>query len=360
MSATVMITTGGTGGHVFPGLAVATELKGRGAHVFWLGTNDGMESRLVPKNGVDFEGLDFHGVRGKGLKRLLFGPYAILLACLQARRVLARRKPNVVVGFGGFASFPGALMAVAQNRPLVIHNLDARPGLANRVLRLGADRVLTGFSGTFGATAGGNPEWVGNPLRSEIAAVPPPDERFKDRSGPLSLLVVGGSLGAVALNERVPKALALLSRESRPRVVHQAGEQHIDMLRAAYAGAGVEAECLPFIDDMARRYADADVVVCRSGATTVAELAAVGVASVLVPFPFAADDHQTDNARQLAERGAAEMIAQRDFTPERLAQWLAGASREKLRAMSNAARTMRKVGATERVADVCLTLARAA
>ncbi len=360
MTATVMITTGGTGGHVFPGLAVASELKGRGARVFWLGTNDGMEARLVPKNGVDFEGVDFRGVRGKGLKRLLLGPYAILSACWQARRVLARRQPNVVVGFGGFVSFPGALMAVAQNRPLVIHNLDARPGLANRVLRFGADRVLTGFPGTFGASTGGNPEWVGNPLRAEIAAVPPPEERFAGRSGPLALLVVGGSLGALALNERVPKALALLSPDVRPRVVHQAGEQHIDMLRAAYAAARVDAECVPFIDDMARRYAQADVVVCRSGATTVAELAAVGVASVLVPFPFAADDHQVDNARQLAERGAAEMIAQRALTPERLAQWLAGASREKLLAMAKAARALRKVGATERVADVCLGLARAA
>ena len=360
MSATVMITTGGTGGHVFPGLAVANELKGRGAQVFWLGTNDGMESRLVPKNGVEFEGLDFRGVRGKGLKRLLLGPYAILSACWQARRVLTRRKPNVVVGFGGFVSFPGALMAVAQNRPLVIHNLDARPGLANRVLRFGADRVLTGFPGTFGATADGDPQWVGNPLRAEIAAVAPPAERFAGRSGPLRLLVVGGSLGAIALNERVPKALALIAAETRPRVVHQAGEQHIDMLRAAYANAGVEAECLPFIDDMANRYAQADIVVCRSGATTVAELSAIGVASVLVPFPFAADDHQVDNARQLAGRGAAEMILQRDLTPERLAQWLAKATRKKLLAMANAARALRKVGATERVADVCLDLARAA
>jgi UDP-N-acetylglucosamine--N-acetylmuramyl-(pentapeptide) pyrophosphoryl-undecaprenol N-acetylglucosamine transferase len=360
MTATVMITTGGTGGHVFPGLAVASELRGRGANVFWLGTRDGMESRLVPKSGVDFEALDFRGVRGKGLLRLLLAPYAILYACWQARRVLKRRKPNVVVGFGGFVSFPGALMAVAQNRPLVIHNLDARPGLANRVLRFGADRVLTGFPGTFGATAGGDPEWVGNPLRADIASVPPPEERFAGRGGPLKLLVVGGSLGALALNERVPKALASIAREARPIVVHQAGERHIGMLRAAYAAAGVDAECVPFIDDMARRYAEADVVVCRSGATTVAELAAVGVASVLVPFPFAADDHQVDNARELAERGAAEMILQRDLTPERLARWLAGATRDRLLDMAKAARALRKVGATERVADVCLQLARAA
>jgi UDP-N-acetylglucosamine--N-acetylmuramyl-(pentapeptide) pyrophosphoryl-undecaprenol N-acetylglucosamine transferase len=360
MTATVMITTGGTGGHVFPGLAVANELQGRGASVFWLGTSDGMESRLVPKNGVEFEGLRFRGVRGKGVARLLLAPYAILYACWQARRVLKRRQPHVVVGFGGFVSFPGALMAVAQNRPLVIHNLDARPGLANRVLRFGADRVLTGFPGTFGATADGEPQWVGNPLRAEIAAVPPPEQRFAGRGGPLNLLVVGGSLGARALNERVPKALALIPAASRPRVVHQAGEQHIDMLRAAYASEGVDAQCVPFIDDMATRYAEADVVVCRSGATTVAELAAVGVASVLVPFPFAADDHQVDNARQLAEHGAAQMILQRDLTPERLAHWLQAATRGSLLAMAQAARAQRRVGATERVADVCLTLARAA
>jgi UDP-N-acetylglucosamine--N-acetylmuramyl-(pentapeptide) pyrophosphoryl-undecaprenol N-acetylglucosamine transferase len=358
MTATVMITTGGTGGHVFPGLAVATELARRGARVFWLGTKDGLESSLVPKNGVDFEGLDFRSVRGKGWQRLLFGPYAILWACLQARRVLKRRQPHVVVGFGGFASFPGALMAVAQNRPLVIHNLDAKPGLANRVLRYGADRVLTGFQGTFGASEGGDPEWVGNPLRADIAAVPPPEARFGGREGPLNVLVVGGSLGALALNERVPQALALMPSSSRPRVVHQAGEKHIDMLRAAYENAGVAAECLPFIDDMARRYAEADVVVCRSGATTVTELAAVGIGSLLVPFPYAADDHQVDNAEQLVRRGAAELWLQRDLKPQRLADWLGGLDRAKLATMADNARALRKAGATKRVADICFELAK--
>ncbi|MEP7183391.1 MAG: undecaprenyldiphospho-muramoylpentapeptide beta-N-acetylglucosaminyltransferase [Betaproteobacteria bacterium] len=356
MSGVAMITTGGTGGHIFPGLAVAAELATRGWRVSWLGTRDGMEARLVPKHNVEFDGLDFGSVRGKGLARLLLGPFAILRACWQARGVLARRQPDVVIGFGGFASFPGALMAAARNTPLVVHNLDARPGLANRVLRFGADRVLTGFPGTFGATEGGRPEWVGNPLRADIVAVAPPEARYAGRSGPLKLLVVGGSLGATALNERVPQALALIPASERPIVVHQGGAMHIDALVAAYARAGVAADCLPFIDDIARRYAEADVVICRSGATTVAELAAVGVASVLVPFPHAAEDHQVDNARALANRGAAEMILQHDLTPERLAAWLRAATRLRLMAMAQAARALRRAGATARVADVCVEL----
>jgi len=356
--ATVMITTGGTGGHIFPGLAVADELGRRGARVFWLGTKDGMESRLVPRHGVDFEGIDFASVRGKGVKRLILGPYAIMNACRQAFAVIGRRAPGVVVGFGGFASFPGALMAVARNVPLVVHNLDARPGLANRVLRHGADRVLTGFPGVLGEGRDPRVLWVGNPLRAPIEACAPPEARYAGRTGPLEVLVVGGSQGALALNETVPQALALMPKEARPRVTHQAGERHIDALRAAYARAGVEGECVPFIDDIARHYATADLVICRSGATTVAELAAVGVASLLVPFPHAADDHQVDNARQLERRGAAQMWLQRDFTPARLAEWLGAQDRGGLLAMAVAARGLRKTGATARVAELCLGLAK--
>jgi UDP-N-acetylglucosamine--N-acetylmuramyl-(pentapeptide) pyrophosphoryl-undecaprenol N-acetylglucosamine transferase len=358
MSATVMITTGGTGGHIFPGLAVADELRSRGAGVFWLGTRDGMESRLVPKHGVDFEPMTFASVRGKGLKRLLLGPYAIAYACRQAWRVLARRRPHVVLGFGGFASFPGALMGVARNLPLVIHNLDARPGLANRVLRHGADRVLTGFPGVLGEGRDARVEWVGNPLRADIEAVPPPEERYAGRSGPLRVLVVGGSLGAAALNDAVPRALALMPQQARPIVTHQAGEKHIDALRAAYANAGVEADCVAFIDDMARRYAEADLVICRSGATTVAELAAVGVASLLVPFPYAADDHQVDNAQQIERCGGGELWLQRDLTAEKLSDWLRSLERPRLARMAIAARRLRKPGATRRVADICMELAR--
>jgi UDP-N-acetylglucosamine--N-acetylmuramyl-(pentapeptide) pyrophosphoryl-undecaprenol N-acetylglucosamine transferase len=357
-TATVMITTGGTGGHIFPGLAVAAELLGRGARVFWLGTSDGMESRLVPKHGVDFEGIAFGSVRGKGLKRLLLGPYAIARACRQAWSVIGRRAPGVVVGFGGFASFPGALMGVARNLPLIVHNLDARAGLANRVLRYGADRVLTGFPGVLGEGRDRRVEWVGNPLRADIEALPPPEARYAGRSGPLRVLVVGGSLGAMALNETVPAALALMPAVARPIVAHQSGEKHIDALRSAYARLGVDAECVAFIDDMAQRYGAADLVICRSGATTVAELAAAGVASLLVPFPHAADDHQADNAEQLARRGAAQLWLQRDFGARRLADWLQSIDRPRLAAMASSARALRKAGATQRVADVCLELAK--
>ncbi len=356
MTGTVMITTGGTGGHIFPGLAVATELAGRGWGVCWLGTRDGMEARLVPRHGVDFEGITFRSVRGKGLARLLFGPFAILSACVQAWRVLARRRPSVVIGFGGFASFPGALMAVARNTPFVVHNLDAKPGLANRILRHGADRVLTGFPGVLGEGRDKRVTWIGNPVRADIVAVPAPEERFAGRTGPLSILVVGGSLGALALNECVPRALALLEPEMRPNVTHQSGEKHIDALRAAYADCAVEANCVPFIDDMGRHYARADVVIARAGATTVAELAAAGVASVLVPYPYAADDHQVDNAQQLAGRDAAVMILERNLSPEALADWLRGATRERLLDMARAARSLRKADAVARVADVCIEL----
>lgn len=356
MSATVMITTGGTGGHIFPGLAVAAELASRGAGVFWLGTRDGMEASLVPRHGVDFEGIAFGSVRGKGLRRLLLGPFAILAACRQAWRVLARRRPNVVIGFGGFVSFPGGLMTVARNTPFVIHNLDAKPGLANRILRYGADRILTGFPGVLGEGRDPKVEWVGNPLRADIVAVAPPDERFAGRSGALRLLVVGGSLGAMALNESVPRALAMIPREGRPAVTHQAGAKHIAALRAEYERAGVDAECVAFIDDMGRRYAEADLVIARAGATTVAELAAVGVASVLVPYPHAADDHQVDNARQLAGRGAALLILQRDLSPAALSGWLQSVTRDQLLEMARAARLLRRADAVARVADVCIAL----
>ena len=357
MSGVVMITTGGTGGHIFPGLAVATELIARGWRVFWLGTRDGMEARIVPGHKVEFEAIDFGSVRGKGWMRFLLGPFAIIRACWQALRVIRRRRPDVVVGFGGFVSFPGGLMAVARDVPLVIHNLDAKPGLANRILRYGADRVLTGFPDTFGAGSDRKVTWVGNPLRADIVAVGPPEQRFAGRSGVLKLLVVGGSLGALALNERVPLALALLAAGERPRVTHQAGEKHIAALRAGYLAAGVEAECIAFIDNMAQRYAEADVIICRSGATTVAELAAVGIGSVLVPYPHAADDHQVDNARVLADCDAAELILQHELTPERLAAWLRAATRERLLAMAMAARKLRKADATQRVADTCIAVA---
>jgi UDP-N-acetylglucosamine--N-acetylmuramyl-(pentapeptide) pyrophosphoryl-undecaprenol N-acetylglucosamine transferase len=351
-----MITTGGTGGHVFPGLAVASKLIARGWRVFWLGTRHGMESKLVPQHGVDFVGVPFAGVRGKGWKRLVLGPFALLRASLQSLKVIQRRSPDVVLGFGGFASFPGALMGVACGKPLVIHDSNAVAGLANRVLAYGADRILLGFPDALHGRHAKKTEWVGNPLRDSFGKVPPPEERFAGRSGPLRLLVVGGSLGAKALNERVPAALALLPERERPIVVHQAGEAHIHALRAAYATEGVSAECLPFIADMAERYAEADLVICRGGAMTIAELAVVGVAAVVVPLPGAIADEQSANANYLVDAGAAVRIPQRELTPQRLAELIGTYTRDVLSAMAVNARRLGRADAADRVADVCVSL----
>ena len=360
MTGTVMITTGGTGGHVFPGLAVAARLIARGWRVFWLGTHEGMEAKLVPQHGVDFEPIHFVGVRGKGLKRLLLAPYALLAAFVQSLAIIRRRDPDVVLGLGGFASFPGALMGVACNKPLVIHDANAIVGLANRILAYGADRILLGFPDALSGRYAAKAEWVGNPVRDDIAALPLPEERFRARSGPLRLLVLGGSLGALALNDRVPAALALLPRASRPFVTHQAGEKHIETLRSAYAAAGVEAECVAFIRDMAQRYADADLVICRAGGLTVAELAAAGIGAVLVPLPGAIADEQTQNARFLVAAGGAVLIPQLELTPERLAGFLREASRERMLELAIAARKVGRADAAERVAAVCIALARRA
>ncbi|HEY7943380.1 MAG: undecaprenyldiphospho-muramoylpentapeptide beta-N-acetylglucosaminyltransferase [Burkholderiales bacterium] len=358
MTGTVMITTGGSGGHAFPGLAVAARLLAKGWHVFWLGTHDGIESRLVRQHGIDYEAIRFAGVRGKGLKRLLLGPFALLSACWQSLTIIRRRAPDVVLGLGGFVSFPGALMAVACDRPLLIHDANAVAGLANRILAYGADRILLGFPGALRGKHAGKVEWVGNPLRDEITAIAPPEQRFAGRRGALSLLVVGGSLGATALNQRVPAALALIERELRPHVVHQAGERHIEALRHAYQAAGVEAVCLPFIDDIARQYADADLVVCRGGALTISELAAAGIGSVIVPLPGAFANEQARNAQFLVDAGGAVVLPQSAMTPQALADLLLAFTRGRLLAMAIAARRVGRTDASERVADACIALAR--
>lgn len=355
--AIVMITTGGTGGHVFPGLAVAAKLAARGAEVFWLGTREGIEADLVPKHGVAFESVSFRGVRGKGLRTMLLGPFALVAACIEALSILRRRKPDVVLGFGGFASFPGALMGVAAGRPLAVHDSNAVAGLANRILAWGADRVLLGFPGALKGAHAKIVEWTGNPLRDAIAAVPPPAERFAGREGPLRLLVLGGSLGAQGLNERVPAALARLPAPSRPQVLHQAGAKHLDALKAAYRDAGVEAECVPFIDDMADRYGWADFAIARGGALTVSELAAVGLGAIIVPLPGAIADEQTANADLLVRAGGATRIAQDELTPERLAAAIGAMDRAKALELALAARTVGRTDAAERVASVCLELA---
>ncbi|MDR0770711.1 MAG: undecaprenyldiphospho-muramoylpentapeptide beta-N-acetylglucosaminyltransferase [Burkholderiales bacterium] len=353
---TVMITTGGTGGHVFPGVAVARRLQAYGWDVFWLGTREGMEATLVPQEGIDFESVSFHGVRGKGLKTLLLGPLALLRACHQSRGVLRRRQPDVVMGFGGFASFPGAFTAVASGLPLAIHEANAVPGLANRVLNYGADKTLTGFPGVFGAGRKTSVEWIGNPVRDDMVQQAPPAERFADRQGPLRLLVVGGSLGAQALNTCVPAALAQIPVEQRPRVVHQAGARHVEALRAVYAQQEVEAECVPFIEEMGQAYADADFVICRGGAMTVAELAAVGVGALIVPLPGAIADEQSVNAQFLVDAGAAVKKAQEALTPEALTEMLRTLTREKAMAMAMAAWALRKTDAAERAARACMAL----
>jgi UDP-N-acetylglucosamine--N-acetylmuramyl-(pentapeptide) pyrophosphoryl-undecaprenol N-acetylglucosamine transferase len=359
MSATVMITTGGTGGHVFPGLAVAAKLVARGSRVFWLGTRDGMEARLVPEHGVDFEAISFRGVRGKGMRTLLFGPFALLGACIDSARVIRRRRPSVVLGFGGFASFPGALMGVASGKPLIVHDANAVAGLANRILAYGADRVLLGFPGALSGGAARRATWVGNPLRDDIVALPPPAQRFVDRSGALRVLVLGGSLGAAAINGALPAALATIASAQRPQVVHQAGTRHVDAVRTAYAKAGVDAECIGFIEDMAARYAWADLVVCRGGALTVAELAAVGLGAIVVPLPGAIADEQSANARFLLDAGAAIVMPQAELTaPERpLAGVLGALTRADALTMAIAAHHVGKRDAADRVADECLALA---
>ncbi|MEO8755415.1 MAG: undecaprenyldiphospho-muramoylpentapeptide beta-N-acetylglucosaminyltransferase [Casimicrobiaceae bacterium] len=354
----VMITTGGTGGHVFPGLAVAAKLAARGVGVFWLGTREGIESKLVPQHGVDFESVSFRGVRGKGLRTLLLGPFALLAACLDARRIIRRRQPDVVLGFGGFASFPGGLMGAAAGKALVVHDSNAVAGLATRVLAYGADRILLGFPRALRGAHAKRVEWVGNPLRDAICTLPAPGERFAGRSGPMRLLVVGGSLGARGLNNLVPAALAKLAPQERPLVVHQAGEKMIADLRAAYARHGVNGECVAFIDDMAARYSWADFAICRGGGLTVAELAAVGLGAIVVPLPGAIADEQSANAQFLVDAGAAWKEPQDQLTAERLAGILRLLDRPKAHAMAQAAHALGKRDAAARVAAVCTELTR--
>lgn len=349
---TLLVMAGGTGGHIFPGIAVADLLGGQGWRIVWMGNPDGMEARIVPTKGYETAWIRFTALRGKGLLRKLLLPLNLLRGFWQALCELRRIRPDVVLGMGGYVTFPGGMMAALLGRPLVLHEQNSVAGLANRVLAGVADRVLCGFPQALRKA-----DWVGNPVRAEIVAVAEPSDRFAGRRGPLKVLVVGGSLGAAILNETVPQALAQMRPEDRPEVTHQAGAKQIDALRAAYAAAGVQGELLPFIDDMAARYAAADLVICRAGALTVAELAAVGVASVLVPYPHAVDDHQTGNARFLADQGAAWLLPQQELDAARLAGILAGLDRARLLEMATRARALAKPHAAEAVARVCETLA---
>ena len=357
---TLMVMAGGTGGHVYPALAVADALRTRGWDVFWLGTKNGLEARVVPVAGIDMVWVSMGGMRGKSLLRKLLLPLMLLLAFGQSLLAIVLRRPDVILGMGGYTAFPGGIMARLLNKPLVIHEQNSVGGLTNRVLACLADRVLTAFPLAFqGEKDHPIPcrnvatEWVGNPVRADIAAT-----TRVEHSGPLRLLVVGGSLGASALNELIPTALALLPVEKRPVVVHQSGRQHLKILRANYAAAGVEAEVCDYIEDMAAAYQACDFAICRAGAMTVAELACAGVPAVLVPFPFAVDDHQTGNAEFLSQAGAAWLMQQKDLTADRLAALINGLDRDTLSTMSSKAMRLAKPNATDQVADICEALAR--
>lgn len=366
-SRTLMIMAGGTGGHVMPALAVADYLRNEGWKIIWLGTRNGMEATLVPKHGYEMAWINFSGLRGKGLLRPVLLPLQLLRAFWQSLRAILTHRPDVVLGMGGYPAFPGGMMATLLAKPLVVHEQNSIAGLTNRVLACLADKVLVAFPAAFQSKKDKplpcgkvKADWCGNPVRANIAAIAEPEIRLAGREARLQVLVVGGSLGAAALNEIVPQAIAMIPAAQQPLIVHQSGAKHIDALQANYQAAGVEANCMAFIDDMAAQYAWADLVICRSGALTVAELATAGVASVLVPFPYAVDDHQTTNAQFLSNSGAALLIQQSELTAEKLATLLQELTREKLLAMSQAARALAKPDATQHVATICKELAHAA
>ena len=355
MTRPVMIMAGGTGGHVFPALAVAGILRQRRRDVVWLGTRRGIEARLVPAAGIEVEWIEVEGLRGKGIAGWLLAPLSLTRALWQSRRALRRRRPGVVLGCGGFVSGPGGIAAWLAGIPLVVHEQNAIVGMTNRWLARLAARVAEGFPGSF--APGRRAVHVGNPIRSEIAALAPPRGRFAGRSGPLQLFVFGGSQGAAALNRLLPEAIAALAPPARPRVLHQSGTRDCEATTAAYRKLGIQADVRAFIDDMAGAYESADLVVSRAGALTVAELAAAGVASILVPFPAAVDDHQTRNASWLAQAGAARVVSERGLTAARLAALLSELlvpGRAGLLAMAEAARSIAITDAAERVAAFCI------
>jgi len=353
-----LIMAGGTGGHIFPGLAVAQALRERGWRVHWLGgtgstEQPSMESQLVPPQGFPFEAVDFSGVRGKGRLSLVLLPLRLLRAFWQSIQVVRRVKPDVVVGLGGYITFPGGMMSVLLGKPLVLHEQNSVAGLANKVLAGVADRIFTAFPDVFKKG-----QWVGNPLRTDFLRMPDPATRFVGRSGPLRVLVLGGSLGAKALNDLVPRALALIPADKRPVVTHQSGARQMAALQANYAAAGVQAQLTPFIDNTAQAFADADLVICRAGASTVTEIAAVGAAALFVPFPFAVDDHQTRNADFLVRQGAGWQVPQAQLTPEWLAEMLQKTERKTLLNTGLEAKKMQKIEAAAHIVAACEELTR--
>jgi UDP-N-acetylglucosamine--N-acetylmuramyl-(pentapeptide) pyrophosphoryl-undecaprenol N-acetylglucosamine transferase len=357
-SAPVLIMAGGTGGHIFPGLAVADALRACEIPVLWLGAAGGMETTLVPARGIALQTVPVSGLRGKRLLARLMAPWMVLRALFASIRILRENQPRSVISMGGYVAGPGGIAAWLLRKPLLVHEQNRVPGLTNRVLARLAKRVLTGFPDAFPTARGA--EWTGNPVRAQIASLPPPTQRFPVREEQrASLLVLGGSLGARALNLRLPDALSLIPEEQRPRVLHQCGAAHVEVTRAAYARAQVDARVEPFIENMAQAYGEADLAICRAGALTLAELAAAGLGSILVPFPYAVDDHQTRNAQGFVHAGAAELVQERDFNAARFAhrlQVLLG-DRERLLAMAQAARKLAKPDAAATIAQRCLEVA---
>jgi UDP-N-acetylglucosamine--N-acetylmuramyl-(pentapeptide) pyrophosphoryl-undecaprenol N-acetylglucosamine transferase len=352
----LMIMAAGTGGHIFPGIAIAQTMRQRGWEVTWLGTAHGMEQDIVPKHGIEMDAVDFSGMRGKGLQHTLTGAFKLTASFASCLRFMARRKPDVVLGMGGYVTVPGGMMARLRRIPLALVNADAALLLSNKTLTPLAQRVLFGFPADFGRAAG-KATVTGNPVRQAILDMTPPQQRFDRRDGPLRILVVGGSLGAKVLNDSVPAALALMPQASRPVVTHQSGKKNIDALRAAYAAAGVEAKVVDFIDDMAAAYADADIVICRAGAITVSELTAAGVASVLVPFVASTTSHQRDNAQWMAKQNAAIHLPQTELNGASLAALLDTLSRGECRRMAIAAQAVGKRDANDAIAEVLERLA---
>jgi UDP-N-acetylglucosamine--N-acetylmuramyl-(pentapeptide) pyrophosphoryl-undecaprenol N-acetylglucosamine transferase len=353
LAKTLMIMAGGTGGHVYPAMAVADYLENLGWNIVWLCTEGGMENRLIENKGYEKAMITMRGVRGNGLMGWVLLPVKLIKAFTQSVAAIRQHRPNVVLGMGGFAAFPGGLMAKFLGKPLVIHEQNSVAGLTNKVLAKVANRVLVAFPAAFGSNA----SLVGNPVRADIVSVPSPESRFAGRTGTLRLLVVGGSLGAQSLNEFIPQAVATLPEDKRPQIIHQAGVKHIDALNKNYKKAGVTADTRAFINDMAKIYGWADFVICRSGALTVAEISVVGLGSLMVPFPHAVDDHQTTNALYLVESGAAFLIQQKSLSVETLAEIISGLGREECLSMAIKAKKLGKPNAAADVARICMEVA---
>ena len=356
----LLVVAAGTGGHVMPGLAVADELRRRGWTVSWLGTRAGMERRMVEPRGIEFDAIDFTGLRGKGLRTMLFGGFHLLRALWQSRAVMRRRKPAMVFSTGGYVAVPAGLAAGLVNAPLTVLNADAAPLLSLRMLASQAAAIFCGFDGEAAQRAGDKGLVTGNPVRADIAALTPPEQRFAGRDGPLSLLVVGGSLGSQVLNQTLPAALAAMTSAQRPRVVHQCGAAHVEATRTAYQAAGVQADVIPFIDDMAARYEAADVVLCRAGAITVSELCVAGVPAILVPLVVKTTAHQRANAEFMASHGAALHLPQTELSAASLANTLISLDRARLLAMARSAQAIGRPNATRTVADAIEHIAEAA